>query len=156
MEVKIKIVMFVLAAIKFNVSIIHRFLECGHTQNEGDTMHAAIEKASSNRNCFCTDHWINIMKNARDSNPLEVIKVTQDFIFNFKPIVDHLNTKVNTLNEKIGWNNVREIYISHIDGNIIYYKHKLNQQYKRIDLNFEKNEAFDFLNYIPEKAIIKI
>lgn len=40
--------MFVTAAMKFNVTMTHRFLECGHTQNEGDSMYAAIEKASQN------------------------------------------------------------------------------------------------------------
>lgn len=36
--------MYALAASKYDVKIIHRFLEKGHTQNEGDSLHACIEK----------------------------------------------------------------------------------------------------------------
>lgn len=35
--------MYMHAAILYNVSIHHSFLEVGHTQNEGDSVHALIE-----------------------------------------------------------------------------------------------------------------
>lgn len=36
--------MYVYASCKFNVDIKHSFLEVGHTQNEGDSVHATIER----------------------------------------------------------------------------------------------------------------
>jgi hypothetical protein len=37
------------ATIMLNIPLItHKFLLCGHTQNEGDAMHACIEKEKKN------------------------------------------------------------------------------------------------------------
>lgn len=41
------------AAYTLKVNIIHTFLEKGHTQNEGDSMHATIECAKKKQNYLC-------------------------------------------------------------------------------------------------------
>jgi len=44
---------------KFDVDIItHSFLEVGHTQNENDAVHAAIERASRKISLFVPDQWL--------------------------------------------------------------------------------------------------
>lgn len=48
--------MFAFAATHFQIEIIHRFLEEGHTQNEGDSMHAVIENAKKRRRCMCQNN----------------------------------------------------------------------------------------------------
>lgn len=41
----------------FHVKITHRFLEKGHTQSEGDAMHAAIEAASRHTAVYTQKQW---------------------------------------------------------------------------------------------------
>ena len=54
---------------KFNLnSIVHRYLEKGHIQNEGDTIHASIEHASRNIQVYTTDHWATLISTACHKN----------------------------------------------------------------------------------------
>lgn len=48
---------YLFAAKKYKVSITHRFLEKGHTQNEGDSVHALIERSSHSKMIYTPDEW---------------------------------------------------------------------------------------------------
>lgn len=41
------------------------FMESGHSQNEGDSMHALIEKASRQIDVYVPDQWVGVLKAAR-------------------------------------------------------------------------------------------
>ena len=57
--------MFHVTSVKYNVEIFHRFLEVGHTQNEGDSMKALIERKSKDVAIFSPQDWIKIVKTAK-------------------------------------------------------------------------------------------
>lgn len=40
------------------VKIVHRFLEKGHTQNEGNSIHASIENAHKGKEIYVPAQWI--------------------------------------------------------------------------------------------------
>lgn len=40
-----------------NITITHRFLEKGHTQNEADSVHATIEKAKKGQTIYVPSQW---------------------------------------------------------------------------------------------------
>ena len=143
--------MLLYAAIKFDVEITHRFLECGHSYNEGDSMHSAIETAAKFRNIYTPKDWVRIMKNARPDKPYTVIEVNQDIIFDFKDFVKNLNTKVNTQGENIEWTKIREINVSGKKSNIMKYKTQFLEDYKEINLDSKKMGQFDFKNYNLKK-----
>lgn len=51
---------------KLNVNIRHSFLEVGHTQNKGDSVHATIEnQAKKEEKIFTEDKWCTVIKNAK-------------------------------------------------------------------------------------------
>lgn len=75
--------MYLLAAKKFNVNITHRFLEVGHTQNSGDSMHSAIERVSKNQNVYTQKRWADLMQQAAIKKPYIVPEVTQEEIYDF-------------------------------------------------------------------------
>uniref|UniRef100_A0A6P7G4Q1 Uncharacterized protein LOC114337629 n=1 Tax=Diabrotica virgifera virgifera TaxID=50390 RepID=A0A6P7G4Q1_DIAVI len=54
--------LYVYAAKKFSISITHRFLEKGHTQNEGDSVHSVIERASETKMIYTPDEWRLLVK----------------------------------------------------------------------------------------------
>lgn len=77
---------YIQAAKDFNVTITHTFLERGHTQNEGDSVHALIERFAKNKMVYTPDDWYNLISWCKqDGNPYQVIKMrTEEFIdFNF-------------------------------------------------------------------------
>lgn len=46
------------ASYTLKLKITHRFLERGHTQNEGDSMHAVIENAKKGKIIYMPDQWV--------------------------------------------------------------------------------------------------
>ena len=51
-------------------SIVHKYLDKGHTQNENDSIHATFEKASRNINIYTTAQCATTIRLARRENPL--------------------------------------------------------------------------------------
>ena len=69
--------MLVYASAKLNIDIKYSFLEVGHTQNEGDSVHATIERYSRGRKIFTQNEWSSIITNAEKTSPTyEVRTVT--------------------------------------------------------------------------------
>lgn len=77
--------MYVYCAINFSVRITHYYLEKGHAQNEGDSIHSNIEKASRNINNlqYSTEgekvNWNNIKIIQRDHQAPEVIRFKYNY-----------------------------------------------------------------------------
>lgn len=75
----------------------HRtLLEVGHTQCDGNSMHAAIERESKDKSVWTQDQWCDIMKDAKIDNKYAVHNVDQDGIFDFHEFADNFE-----------WQNVR-------------------------------------------------
>lgn len=94
--------MYAYDCFKFQINIIHRFLEVGHTQNSGDSIHSAIEKISRNQDVYTQDQWLDLIKRAAIKNPHKVIDVYQNDVFDFHKFCAYFNWKkvrVSTIKE---------------------------------------------------------
>ncbi|KAJ1518929.1 hypothetical protein ONE63_011464 [Megalurothrips usitatus] len=81
--------MYYMAAMKFNITIIHRYLEKGHTQMECDSVHARIEKKTKKLDIFTPNEWYGHMKTAKAQKPpYQVNKLNQKQIFSFRKLSD--------------------------------------------------------------------
>ena len=84
--------MFHLASVKYNVEIFHRFLEVGHTQNEGDSMHALIDRKSKGVTIFSSQDWITIVKTEKiEKKPYIVVEIKREHIYDFKDLANKQN-----------------------------------------------------------------
>lgn len=54
----------------FDVTIRHTWLLKGHTQNEGDSVHAMIEKNKGDNDVFTPNDWFRIIKSAKKKDPV--------------------------------------------------------------------------------------
>ena len=72
----------------FGIQILHRFLERGHTQNKGDSLHAVIESAKKRQSSiFTPDQWIMLIKMAKVTGQLyDVKEMSQKDFYNFNDI----------------------------------------------------------------------
>ncbi|KAL0830185.1 hypothetical protein ABMA28_003642 [Loxostege sticticalis] len=95
----------------FFVSITHRFLEKGHTQNEGDSVHALIDRSSHSKMIYTPDEW----------------RLLENF-FNFKTHVNDKQWNKNFRNLKILWTNVKEVFVDKSEPNKLYFKYDLNEE----------------------------
>ncbi|XP_060806098.1 uncharacterized protein LOC132902987 [Amyelois transitella] len=119
--------MFLLAASKQNVKICHRFMEKGHTQNEGDSVHALIERSAKGKEIYSTDEWYSLVRWAKvNGKPYNVIEVKQDMILDFKKSIAAKIWAKNVCNQKVTWNKIKEIMASPDNEGILSYKYSLS------------------------------
>ena len=88
--------------------IHHKFPEQGHSQNEGDSVHARIEANKKHAEIMVPREWYNIIRTAKRSQPYSVIPVDYDDIYDFKRLHRDmkLNIKVDVDGMKITWRRV--------------------------------------------------
>lgn len=97
---------------KHTIKIRHSYLEKGHTQNEGDSVHSLIERASKNIPIYLPDQWYTLVRTAKRSNPqYKVQEMTKEFIFDLKDLQLHtsLNWDKDANNEKVKWQKIKII-----------------------------------------------
>lgn len=82
--------MFSLASTTYQIDITHRFLEKGHTQNEGDSMHAVIENAKKRQSVlYVPEQWVTLIRMAKVTGQIyNVTEMSQNDFFYFKDITD--------------------------------------------------------------------
>lgn len=123
-------------------TITHKFLEKGHTQNEGDSMHATIEKekkrVSKSGPIYIPAQWATIIKSAKKTGkPYNVSEICTQDIYDLKLLCTEIgkNFVKNTEKEKVVWNNLRIIRVEKTQPNLIFYKSSYTQdRFKSIDV----------------------
>lgn len=119
---------YMYVAKKYNLSITHRFLEKGHTQNEGDSVHSLVERTSKTRIIYTPDEWRALVRWAKtDDNPYRVKNMEQKDFFDFKNKFNNKLWVKNSKNEKILWNQIKEVHVHKNEPNKLYYKYDLNE-----------------------------
>lgn len=123
-------------------TITHKFLIKGHTQNEGDSMHATIEREKNRMlksgPIYTPAHWASIIRLAKKSGaPYKLTEMDTTDIFDVKALCTQMgkNFVKNTNNEKIVWNDVKIVRVEKTKPNIIFYKTSYGQaDFKSIDV----------------------
>lgn len=111
------------AAKDFQVTITHKYFEKGHTQNEGDSVHALIERTAKNKMVYTPDQWFALIRWAKqDGNPYIVKEMGTSDFFDFKTLLSGCNWKMNTDRERVFWSQIRQLEILPDESNKIDYK----------------------------------
>lgn len=69
-----------------NITIIHKYLEKGHTQMECDSVHSTIENKIRNKPIYCPQNYVDYIKEARQNQPYEVMYLSHDFFKNYSSL----------------------------------------------------------------------
>lgn len=102
--------MCVFAATKFGIHITHRYLEKGHTQNEGDSVHALIERKAKNKEIFTPQEWYELIRNAKvEGKKYQVIEINKEQVLDFNEFLGKQNWEKTVTREKVAWSRVREL-----------------------------------------------
>lgn len=121
---------------KLNIVIRHNFLEKGHTETEGDSMHSVIERASKHVPIFTPDQWYTLVRTAKKNKPYNVVEMDKEDFFNLKALTQEtaLNWDRDENNEKLYLNKIRVIEANYEYPNKILFKYDFQEQFKKIDL----------------------
>ena len=127
--------MYIWAVCKCNInSITHKFLTVGHTQNEGDAMHATIEREKKrilrSGPIYVPSQWLPVIRSARKSKPYKVNEMATEEFYDFHDLSQNVgnNFSVNVKGEKVIWNNIQILKVSKDSPGIIFYKNAYNSE----------------------------
>jgi len=71
--------MHMLAVATLNVDrIYHYFLERGHTEKEGDSVHSTIERAARRVNIYTPWQWFTVVASAKRQGAYQVIEMAEE------------------------------------------------------------------------------
>lgn len=123
---------------KYGIKIRHTFLQRGHTQSEGDSVHSVIEKAARNVPVYTPDQWYTLVRTSKRKNPYVVIEMSQENIYDLKKLqqTTSLNWEKNECNEKICWNQIKTVQTDPELPNTILYKdsYKDEDAFKKLNI----------------------
>lgn len=101
--------------------IEHGFLEVGHTQNENDSVHSVISRASKRIPVYTPEQWASVVRGARRSkNPYSVKEMAGGDFFDWKIIAKGVkNFDYDTDGQKVKWTKIRAIVFDKADKNVM-------------------------------------
>nr|CAH7743976.1 unnamed protein product [Callosobruchus chinensis] len=121
---------------KYGIKITHTFLERGHTQNEGDSVHSVIERAARNIPIYSPEQWYTVVRTAKRNHPYHVVEMSQENVFDLKLLHQKtsLNWEKNVANDRVCWNQIKSVQTNPDEPNILFYKdsYKNDIHFKRI------------------------
>ena len=139
--------LYLYAIAKLNIiSITHKFLVVGHTQNEGDSAHSVIEKqikkSLKSGPIYIPSQYVTLIQIAKKTGtPFTVEQLSSDDIYDIKDISKNIgdNYTLNTNGEKVYWNNIRIVKVEKCHPGIIFYKNTYeNDEFMKINVNMKK------------------
>lgn len=126
--------LYLYVAITLHIDITHRFFVGGHSQNEGDSMHACIERALKNKAVYTPDQIYNIIMNAKVSGQKYIVKEMQrSEIVDIKELVEPRKWLHDKNGEKVRWSNVMEVSVSRTNPNSLLFKYDYDEEYHELD-----------------------
>lgn len=144
---------FAYISAKYNVKIVLRFLVKGHTQNEGDSMHARIERASRNKALYVPSHWRKIMRSAKvKGEPYAVKKMSQKDFVDIKDLTAKQNWDTSDDKQKVRWLDIKEVEVS--NGTQVKFKYTYDPEEVPVvvNLNSRKARPVNLANYQFKRA----
>nr|CAH7751113.1 unnamed protein product [Callosobruchus chinensis] len=146
--------MFAYAAVQFQLVITHRFLEKGHTQNEGDSMHAVIENAKKRQSVlYVPEQWITLIRMAKTTGKVyDVTEMSQDDFLDFKSLANTENWKTDSEKGMIKLSRVKEISTSYNTPSTAFFKYDLSSESQRCDLKKARRGRPPTIDKLPLKC----
>lgn len=133
---------FLVGSIDAIESVTHSFLEVGHTQNENDSIHSAIERAARKAKIYTPEQWSAVARTARQNKPYSVQDMQLVDFINFKEVAKEIrNFDVTDAGCKVNWSKLRSIRFSKAEPNIMLVKHSHGDDYARVDLMRRKRNV---------------
>lgn len=116
-------------------SITLKFFTVGHSQNEGDSMHARIEN-EANRilkggPIYQPSQWVSVIKCAKkNGKPYTVYEMQNEDFFDLKKLSSDLgnNFNINEDGEKVLWQSIKVIQIEKINPTLMKYKTSYSEE----------------------------
>jgi hypothetical protein len=111
-------------------TITHNYFERGHSQMEGDSVHATIENATKRMEIYSPDDWVSAIKTAKQTQPkYDVIEIKHPMILDFKECVSSVvsNRRKDKNGETVFWNKIHSFQYRKACPDIIFFKYNFDE-----------------------------
>lgn len=135
---------YALRKYEFVNSISHNFLVKGHTQNEGDSAHALIQREISKSlkrgPIYTPQQYIALMRTAKKKgNPYKVHELSFQSFLDFKALANKSSGFTDTKNEKVRISDISVLRVSRDAPQKIQFKYSFAQaEFGEINMNEKK------------------
>ncbi|KAL4705707.1 hypothetical protein ACJJTC_002138 [Scirpophaga incertulas] len=125
---------YMLLSQKYNITIKHTFLEQGHTQQEGDSVHALIERCAKNKCIYSPLEWFSLVRWAKeDGKPYTVVELNHTHFLDFKSTLSSKNGTKSLGGDIVQWTKIKEVKVLPSEPMKLHFKYNLDEsQYKII------------------------
>jgi hypothetical protein len=145
--------MLQLAAAKFDLKITQKFLERGHTQTPGDSMHATIERAANLMEIFTDEEWKKVIVDCKqEGEKYSVMSMTKEKVYDFKLLVSQQNWDVDDAGVKVKWTKVRQIQFDGENPAVIKFRYDYSSPYQSLTTSNRRGRPINFKTYKPVQA----
>lgn len=117
------------------MSITHKFLIRGHTQNEGDNVHSLIEKevkkTLKSGPIYTSSQYVALIRNAQKSGkPFKVMELSYDFFIDLKSLQDQWGYNFNEDDERnqVSWNDIKVLKLVKDQPFMFFFKTSYTQE----------------------------
>lgn len=121
--------MYLHAMNTFNIdSICHYYLEPGHTQNEGDSMHALIERSARRVNVYTPMQWYVLAQSVKKTGQPYIVQEMAGYMKDFKSLgeVYCRNLKGAVSLKSPEWQRVKALRIEKESPHVLFLKYSCN------------------------------
>lgn len=141
-----------LFSVKHQIEIIQNFLIKGHTQMEGDSVHAKIENKLKNKEIYLPYEFVRLTKEARSNPfPYDVKYLKFDFFRDFSKLDYYSSIRPG---RKAGDPIVTDIHVlKYNPSGIIQYKLKFDDEYKDLPRRPSKVQVDVHLKNLHERRL---
>ena len=135
---KFLIFMYMKALIESPAEVItHKYLQKGHTQNEGDSMHACIEREIRSLPIFSLDQYYMLARAAKKTVPLyDVTEMTASDFLDFKTMSKFLRyVNVDAEGERFKWTDIKTLEVRKGDPGKMFFKVHYGDAFRVVDFS---------------------
>lgn len=147
---KFMYIMLLYAAVTYQIKITLSFMEVGHTQNEGDSMHSAIERCARRIPIYTPGQWATIARKACVRKPYFVNELNQTEFFDIKDILVQCTKRLDkdTSGNIVKWTDISCVQVDFANPHILKFAYKLQNDFFEININQgSRKQPISFLEY---------
>lgn len=135
------------AALKYSVEISYHHLEPGHTHNEGDSIHATIERHDRHQEIYTKVEYLERLRTAKqEPPPHRVSDMSQEMIYDLKSLVKKQTWAKDLNNQQIKWSKVRAIEVDPTKTGM-FFKNQYDDDFTALKTNAKKGHPVNVAMY---------
>lgn len=135
-------------------TITHNYFERGHSQMEGDSVHATVERYVKKRDMFSPSDYFFAVRNCKMSQPkYDVKEITQADIVDFKKLSSDTisNRKIDTDSSHVKWNKIHAFQYRKDEPSKIFFKYNYGDDWRSFEVNKATRRATKLKSLIGYK-----